>query len=82
MTSPISSTSSDPFKGKTKQEIRELTGQNSDEFLQNSKHVDFNTNLFGGKSKEIIKFVLDEVRSNKLKFSVVNQKENISVLIA
>ena len=27
MTSPISSTSSDPFKGKTKQEIRELTGQ-------------------------------------------------------
>ena len=29
MTSPISSTSSDPFKGKTKQEIRELTGQDS-----------------------------------------------------
>ena len=82
MTSPISSTSSDPFKGKTYQKISELTGQNSDEFLQNSKHVDFNTNLFGGKSKEIIKFVLDEVRSNKLKFSVVNQKENISVLIA
>ena len=29
MTNSISSTSSDPFKGKTKQEIRELTGQDS-----------------------------------------------------
>ena len=58
------------------------TGQDSGEFLQNSKHVDFNTNLFGDKSKEIIKFILDEVKTNKLKFSIVNKKENISVLIA
>ena len=82
MTSPISSTSSDPFKGKTKREIMIETGQDSGEFLQNSKHVDFNTNLFGDKSSEIIKFILDKVRSNKLKFTVVNKKENIKVLIA
>ena len=70
------------FKGKTKREIMIEIGQDSGEFLQNSKHVDFNTNLFGDKSSEIIKFILDKVRSNKLKFTVVNKKENIKVLIA
>ena len=82
MTSSISSTSSDPFKGKTKREIMIEIGQDSGEDLRNSKHVDFNTNLFGDKSSEIIKFILDKVRSNKLKFIVVNKKENIKVLIA
>ena len=72
----------DLFKGKTKREIMIEIGQDSGEFLQNSKHVDFNTNLFGDKSSEIIKFILDKVRSNKLKFVVVNKKENIKVLIA
>ena len=70
------------FKGKTKREIMIEIGQDSGEFLQNSKHVDFNTNLFGDKSSKIIKFILDKVRSNKLKFIVVNKKENIKVLIA
>jgi hypothetical protein len=32
--------------------------------------------------KNIIKSILDEIKSNKLEFSVVNKKENISVLIA
>ena len=72
----------DLFEGKTKREIMIATGQDSGEFLQNSKHVDFNTNLFGDKSSKIIKFILDKVRSNKLKFIVVNKKENIKVLIA
>ena len=72
----------DLFKDKTKREIMIEIGQDSGEFLQNSKHVDFNTNLFGDKSSEIIKFILDKVRSNKLKFIVVNKKENIKVLIA
>jgi len=70
------------FEGKTKREIMIEIGQDSGEFLQNSKHVDFNTNLFGDKSSKIIKFILDKVRSNKLKFIVVNKKENIKVLIA
>ena len=57
-------------------------GQDSGDFLQTSSLADFNTNLFGTKSRRIIKFIIDEVKSNKLKFSVVNKKENISVLIA
>jgi len=72
----------DLFKGKTKREIMIEIGQDFGEDLRNSKHVDFNTNLFGDKSKKIIKSILDEIKSNKLKFSVVNKKENISVLIA
>jgi len=72
----------DLFEGKTKREIMIEIGQDSGEFLQNSIHVDFNTNLFGDKSKKIIKSILDEIKSNKLEFSVVNKKENISVLIA
>ena len=71
-----------PFEGKTKREIMIEIGQDPGEDLRNSKHVDFNTNLFGDKSKKIIKSILDEIKSNKLKFSVVNKKENISVLIA
>ncbi len=82
MTRPISSTSSDPFKGMTKREIMIAIGQDSGDFLQNSSQVDFNTNLFGDKSRRIIKFILDEIKSNKLKYSIVNKKENISVLIA
>ena len=71
-----------PFKGKTKREIMIEIGQDSGDFLQNSSQVDFNTNLFGDKSRRIIKFILDEIKSNKLKYSIVNKKENISVLIA
>ena len=71
-----------PFEGKTKREIMIEIGQDPGEDLRNSKHVDFNTNLFGDKSKKIIKSILDEIKSSKLKFSVVNKKENISVLIA
>ena len=71
-----------PFEGKTKREIMIEIGQDPGEDLRNSKHVDFNTNLFGDKSKKIIKSILDEIKSNKLEFSVVNKKENISVLIA
>ena len=71
-----------PFEGKTFQEISKFIGQDPGEDLRNSKHVDFNTNLFGDKSKKIIKSILGEIKSNKLKFSVVNKKENISVLIA
>tara|TARA_B110000971_G_scaffold217555_1_gene254652 strand:- start:25 stop:1386 length:1362 start_codon:yes stop_codon:yes gene_type:complete len=71
-----------PFEGKTKREIMIKIGQDPGEDLRNSKHVDFNTNLFGDKSKKIIKSILDEIKSNKLEFSVVNKKENISVLIA
>ena len=85
MIRPFTSSFSNPFKNfknMTKREIMIATGQDSGEFLQNSKHVDFNTNLFGDKSSEIIKFILDKVRSNKLKFTVVNKKENIKVLIA
>jgi len=67
----------DLFKDKTKREIMIEIGQDSGEFLQNSKHVDFNTNLFGDKSSKIIKFILDKVRSNKLKFIVVNKKIKI-----
>ena len=73
---------SDLFEGKTFQEISKFIGQDPGEDLRNSKHVDFNTNLFGDKSKKIIKSILDEIKSSKLKFSVVNKKENISVLIA
>jgi len=82
VTSPISSTSSNPFEGMTKREIMIAIGQDSGDFLQNSSQVDFNTNLFGDKSRRIIKFILDEIKSNKLKYSIVNKKENISVLIA
>ena len=82
MTRPISSTSSNPFEGMTKREIMIAIGQDSGDFLQNSSQVDFNTNLFGDKSRRIIKFILDEIKSNKLKYSIVNKKENISVLIA
>ena len=71
-----------PFEGKTNREIMIEIGQDPGEDLRNSKHVDFNTNLFGDKSKKIIKSILDEIKSNKLEFSVVNKKENISVLIA
>ena len=71
-----------PFEGKTNREIKIAIGQDPGEDLRNSKHVDFNTNLFGDKSKKIIKSILDEIKSNKLDFSVVNKKENISVLIA
>ena len=71
-----------PFEDKTKREIMIEIGQDPGEDLRNSKHVDFNTNLFGDKSKKIIKSILDEIKSNKLEFSVVNKKENISVLIA
>ena len=71
-----------PFEGRTKREIMIEIGQDPGEDLRNSKHVDFNTNLFGDKSKKIIKSILDEIKSSKLKFSVVNKKENISVLIA
>jgi len=63
-------------------EIMIAIGQDSGDFLQTSSLADFNTNLFGTKSRRIIKFIIDEVKSNKLKFSVVNKKENISVLIA
>ena len=72
----------DLFEGNTKREIMIKIGQDPGEDLRNSKHVDFNTNLFGDKSKKIIKSILDEIKSNKLEFSVVNKKENISVLIA
>ena len=82
MTNSISSTSSYPFEGMTKREIMIAIGQDSGDFLQNSSQVDFNTNLFGDKSRRIIKFILDEIKSNKLKYSIVNKKENISVLIA
>ncbi len=82
MANPILSDSSIDFKNMTQREIMIAIGQDPGEDLRNSKHVDFNTNLFGDKSKEIIKSILDEIKSNKLKFSVVNKKENISVLIA
>ena len=82
MINSISSTSSYPFEGMTKREIMIAIGQDSGDFLQTSSQADFNTNLFGTKSRRIIKFIIDEVKSNKLKFSVVNKKENISVLIA
>ena len=61
-----------PFEGKTNREIKIAIGQDPGEDLRNSKHVDFNTNLFGDKSKKIIKSILDEIKSNKLEFSVVN----------
>jgi len=41
-----------PFEGKTKREIMIEIGQDPGEDLRNSKHVDFNTNLFGDKSKK------------------------------
>ena len=43
----------DPFKGKTFQEISKFVGQDDGEDIRNSKHVDFNTNLFGDKSKKL-----------------------------
>jgi hypothetical protein len=82
MTCPVSTDFITNFKNMTKREIKIAIGQDPGEDLRNSKHVDFNTNLFGDKSKKIIKSILDEIKSNKLKFSVVNKKENISVLIA
>ena len=82
MANPILPDFSVDFKNMTQREIMIAIGQDPGEDLRNSKHVDFNTNLFGDKSKEIIKSILDEIKSNKLKFSVVNKKENISVLIA
>ena len=51
-----------PFEGKTKREIMIEIGQDPGEDLRNSKHVDFNTNLFGDKSKKIIKSILDEIK--------------------
>ena len=82
MLSSITPNFSDLFKKMSEGEIMIAIGQDSGDFLQNSSQVDFNTNLFGTKSRRIIKFIIDEVKSNKLKFSVVNKKENISVLIA
>ena len=82
MPDPILPDFSVDFKNMTKREIMIAIGQDSGDFLQNSSQVDFNTNLFGDKSRRIIKFILDEIKSNKLKYSVVNKKENISVLIA
>ena len=82
MLSSITPNFSVDFKNMSKREIMIAIGQDSGDFLQTSSQADFNTNLFGTKSRRIIKFIIDEVKSNKLKFSVVNKKENISVLIA
>ena len=82
MLSSITPNFSDLFKKMSEGEIMIAIGQDSGDFLQTSSLADFNTNLFGTKSRRIIKFIIDEVKSNKLKFSVVNKKENISVLIA
>ena len=81
MTSPISSTSSDPFKGKTKQEIRELTGQDEGDFFQNSIEIDFSTGLFGDKDNLISNHIIKEIQDNQLPFTVRNKQENISVLV-
>ena len=82
MTSPISSTSSDPLKGKTKQEIRELTGQDEGDFFQNSIEIDFSTGLFGDKDNLISNHIIKEIQDNQLLFTVRNKQENISVLVA
>ncbi len=82
MTSPISSTSSDPFKGKTKQEIRELTGQDEGDFFQNSIEIDFSTGLYGDKNNLISNHIIKEIQDNQLPFTVRNKQENISVLVA
>ena len=82
MLSSITPNFSVDFKNMSEGEIMIAIGQDRGDFLQTSSQVDFNTNLFGTKSRRIIKFIIDEVKSNKLKFSVVNKKENISVLIA
>ena len=82
MTSSISSTSSDPFKGKTKQEIRELTGQDEGDFFQNSIEIDFSTGLFGDKDNLISNHIIKEIQDNQLLFTVRNKQENISVLVA
>ena len=82
MLSSITPNFSVDFKNMSEGEIMIAIGQDSGDFLQTSSLADFNTNLFGTKSRRIIKFIIDEVKSNKLKFSVVNKKENISVLIA
>ena len=82
MLSSITPNFSVDFKNMSEGEIMIAIGQDRGDFLQTSSQADFNTNLFGTKSRRIIKFIIDEVKSNKLKFSVVNKKENISVLIA
>ncbi len=82
MTRPISSTSSDPFKGKTKQEIRELTGQDEGDFFQNSIEINFSTGLFGDKNNLISNHIIKEIQDNQLPFTVRNKQENISVLVA
>ena len=82
MPSPISSTSSDPFKGKTKQEIRKLTGQDEGDFFQNSIEIDFSTGLFGDKDNLISNYLIKEIQDNQLPFTVRNKQENISVLVA
>jgi len=81
VTSPISSTSSDPFKGKTKQEIRELIGQDEGDFFQNSIEIDFSTGLFGDKDNLISNHIIKEIQDNQLPFIVRNKQENISVLV-
>ena len=82
MTSPISSTSSDPFKGKTKQEIRKLTGQDEGDLFQDSIEIDFSTGLFGNKDSLISNYIIKEIQDNQLPFTVRNKQENISVLVA
>jgi hypothetical protein len=82
VTSPISSTSSDPFKDKTKQEIRELTGQDEGDFFQNSIEIDFSTGLYGDKDNLISNHIIKEIQDNQLPFTVRNKQENISVLVA
>ena len=82
MPSPISSTSSDPFKGKTKQEIRKLTGQDEGDLFQDSIEIDFSTGLFGNKDSLISNYIIKEIQDNQLPFTVRNKQENISVLAA
>ena len=82
MTSPISSTSSDPFKGKTKQEIRKLTGQDEGDFFQDSIEINFSTGLFGTKDNLISNYIIKEIKDKQLPFTVRNKQDNISVLVA
>lgn len=65
MLSSITPNFSVDFKNMSEGEIMIAIGQDRGDFLQNSSQVDFCTNLFGIKSKRIIKFILDEIKSKK-----------------
>ena len=59
-----------------------ISEQNTHDFFQNSIEINYSTGLYGDKDKQISNYIIKEIQDNKLLFTVINKRENISVLVA